>query len=154
VSAGEDVLGAAAADVEDQRGLHFRRPAVEPREDAGQGERSLLVAADDPHSLADHVLEPRGELSPVGRLANGAGGDDGQPLGAGLTRTRHVLDDDRRRPRGRRLGQITGRRLALPQPRHPLFGHHHAPDPRAGLDVGDEQAHGVGAEIDRGQAHA
>src|SRR5207302_4493090 len=134
---GEDVLGAAAADVEDERGAAPGGPVAEAADDAAQRERRLLVTADDGDALAGRALQRGDEIATVRGLADGAGGHDRQAVDRRAPRAGDVLGHRGGRALARRGAEPPAAREALAQARHALVGLDDAP--AAGLDVGDEE---------------
>ena len=150
---GANELGAAAADVEQQ---HVRPGfGLQHGRGAGQGQGGFFIARDDAHPDAGFTLDAPGKRLAVSCLAHRGGGDGARIAGVEAVRP----DDGREIPQGAdgafhpRLAE----RAALVQPlaqSDDAVGVIHAPprgSGRAGFPgAGDQQAEGVGAEIDGG----
>ena len=147
---GEDVLGAAAADVEAD---HRPRHGPEPREDPPQSETRLLLAADDVHPASGRLRDRGREGGAVRGLAHRAGGHNPDLPGAVLDATRDVALDHRARACHGTLPESPGRGQPLAEPGDFLILVDHRPGGIVAR-VDGEEADGVAAEIDGGEAHA
>jgi hypothetical protein len=142
-----DELGGAAADVDEKQRV-LARGKLAPQREIDQPR--LFLAGDDLDAHARALLHGFDELLGVGRLADGAGGDRPDDLGAGAA---GELDEvlDGRSPRLDRLGreQPGPQRLAA-QAHHGLLPQQDLEGPVL-LHVGDQQLDAVGADVDGGE---
>ena len=145
----DDELGGAAADVDHDGGL---RGVLAVGHRAEERELGLLVPGEGAGVeavVAAHALRERG---PVGRVARGGGEHGEVGLAAVAVDQGAVVGEHRAGP----LDSLGGEPpvASTPAPRRVTRERRtsSATDP-VGCDVGDEQAGGVGADVDHGDAH-
>ena len=143
----DDEFGGAAADVDHERvGSH-----VPPERDATEGELRFLVAGEQPRREAVAPLDLAEERFAVLGVANGAGRDRERALGAELLGLAPEVREHVANPRDRCGEEALAVVDALAETRD-LEAADNVLEPPV-LDVRDEQTSGVGAEIDRRDAH-
>jgi hypothetical protein len=134
-------LGGAAADVDDEEGPLGR---VEGGHGALERQPGLLVAGQELGRRAEDVGGGGEEGVPVSRVSGRRGGDDPRRLHAVPVEHITEVDERRQRPLHRRIGQFARAVDAFAEPR----------DDGAPLEVApvvhDEEADGVGADVDGG----
>ena len=132
-------LGRAAADVEQER-LRAERADAAPRQ------LGLFVAAQEPRAEAVRPLDLAEERLAVLGVAHGAGGDGERALGAERLELAPVVGQHVAHARDRHRQQPAARVDALAEARDDAAPHDL--DDVVALDVRDEQARRVGAEVD------
>ena len=142
----DDELGRAAADVDHE----VRLGLGEPDRRARELEARLLLAAEELGPHAEQLLDRIEEVVAVGGVARRAG-RGGAHAGDAVTRDRFlVLADDVERARDRFGVEPAGLVHALAEPRDPRAPVDRGQRRPSTVDLGDEQPHGVGSDVDRG----
>src|SRR3954453_2487130 len=143
-----DVLGRAAADVDDDEG-----PVVAwaLRGGAEEREPGLLVAGDDAGVEAVAIVEQLPELVAVRGVARCGGRERDRALGPELVDNRLVLVEHLRHTVDRRVRETAGRIDALAEPG---YGGASVELGNASIvDIRDKDAGGVGSKVDDGDSH-
>ncbi len=145
----EDELGRPAAQVDDQvRAGVARRHA---RRRAPEGQLGLLLAGHDLRVDTDGGADAGRERVPVARVAGGRRRDEAHARGPRLGDDGGVLAGGGERALQRLRGELAGAVDPLPQP-DDLQAAVHLRQGAVVVDVGDEEADGVGAAVDGGDA--
>src|SRR4029077_16483385 len=139
-----DQLGRSAADVDDDG-------SVVERPDAAQCHRSLLVAAQEARRECERPLDLPEECLAVLRIAHGACRDGEGPLGAERFELPPVLTQRVPDASDRDGEEAPARVNALAELRDARSAHQFLNAPV--VDIGDEEARGVRAQVDRRNAH-
>ncbi len=145
----DDELGGAAADVDHDGGL---RGVLAVGHRAEERELGLLVPGERAGVeavVAAHALRERG---PVGRVAHGGGEHREVGLAAVAVDQRAVVGEHSAGPLDSLGGEPPVRVHARAEAGDAREAHKLGHGP-LGCDVGDEQAGGVGADVDHGDAH-
>ncbi len=146
LSPADDQLGRAAADVDDQR-----RPLGGVLGGGAEvGEVRLFGAVEDASGEVEALAQLGDEGAAVAGVADGAGGDRVDLSDAEVGDRRQVLADRAAGVLDRLRRQVAGEVDAAAEPGYPAAPLHRR-DAAAG-DVGDEQAGGIGADVDHGDA--
>jgi hypothetical protein len=145
--AGENILGAAATDVERQERSPLESKATD---DAEHREASLVLPTHHPDGHARLLLERPRVGRAVGGLTDRAGCNDSRRRRPGLTGPGHVAGHHGAGTSHRSLGQTAGGGETLAQPRHFLIVLDDAPA-AGGIDLHHEQPNRIGTEVDAGQ---